>query len=405
MGHRRSMRIQPFGLAFIAFRLSRNSYFHVAFSVLYFQSLGFSLATALSLESFYYIAKAGCEVPCGVFADSVGRKLTLVLGSLAAASCYLGLGLCDQYWQMMLFEAGLGLSMSMASGTDSALVYDEYKALAKTAEYEHVESIGWGMRNIARGVASAFGSLFATWYTMGSTFILTSIAIFMSAPVAAIFLKEGGRRKTSLGAVVASAASLVRRNAEYRRVLLQFAIITIGVKAGFWAFQPFSDLHHLPLEWIGTCFTALLFISLVASFFVKRICRVFGLLHTQTALIVAAFAIMSLSFASEGKAGILIVSLGLALHAIAQGISDPIMRILINRYADSDSRATAMSVASMAGDGSFSLVAPLFGYLIDKQGGAAASIAIVAVTLCSLYPDLIKLHQAGMKKQTVHKRG
>jgi MFS family permease len=392
------MRIERFGLAFIFFRFSRNSYFHVAFSVLYFQSLGFSLATALSLESFYYIAKAGFEVPCGVFADSIGRKLTLILGSLIAASCYLGLGLCDQYWQMMLFEAGLGLSMSMASGTDSALVYDEYKSLGKTDEYERVESIGWGMRNIARGVASAFGSVFASWYTMGSTFILTSIAIFASAPVAAIFLREGGRKKMTLKSVVGSAMALIRTNGEYRRVLLQFAVITIGVKAGFWAFQPFSDLHHVPLEWIGTCFTALLFISLVASFFVERICRIFGLLHTQTALIVAAFAIMSLSFASGKAAGMVLVSIGLALHAVAQGISDPIMRILINRYAESDSRATAMSVASMAGDGAFSLVAPLFGYLIDKQGGAGASLAVVVLTLVALCPDLVKLQQARQRK-------
>jgi len=383
------MRVEPFGLAFIIFRFSRNSYFHVAFSVLYFQSLGFSLATALSLESFYYVAKAGFEVPSGVFADRVGRKTTLVLGSLIAASCYLGLGLCDQYWQMMLFEAGLGLSMSMASGTDSALVYDEYKAIGKIGEYERVESAGWGMRNIARGLASAFGSVFAAWYTMGSTFILTSIAIFISAPVAAIFLKEGHRKSTTLKIVVLSAISLVQRNGEYRRILLQFAIITIGVKAGFWAFQPFSDLHHIPLQWIGACFTALLFVSLVASFFVERICSLFGLLHTQTALIVAAFVVMSLSFASTGRAGIVIVSIGLALHAVAQGISDPIMRILINRYAESDSRATAMSVASMAGDGAFSLVAPLFGYLIDKHGGAAASLAIVLVSLSALCPDLI----------------
>nr|WP_249154599.1 MFS transporter [Bradyrhizobium manausense] len=383
------MRVEPFGLAFIVFRFSRNSYFHVAFSVLYFQSLGFSLATALSLESFYYVAKAGLEVPSGVFADRIGRKMTLVLGSLIAASCYLGLGLCDQYWQMMLFEAGLGLSMSMASGTDSALVYDEYRAIGKIREYERVESAGWGMRNIARGLASAFGSVFAAWYTMGSTFILTSIAIFISAPVAAIFLREGNRKSTTLKGVVLSAVSLVQRNGEYRRVLLQFAIITIGVKAGFWAFQPFSDLHHIPLQWIGACFTALLFVSLVASFFVERICGLFGLLHTQTALIVAAFVIMSLSFASTGVAGIVIVSIGLALHAVAQGISDPIMRILINRYAESESRATAMSVASMAGDGAFSLVAPLFGYLIDKHGGAAGSLAIVLVSLSALYPDLI----------------
>lgn len=388
------MKFEPFGLAFIIFRFSRNSYFHVAFSILYFQSLGFSLATALSLESFYYVAKAALEVPCGVLADRIGRKKALVLGSLIAASCYFGMGVCDQYWQMMLFEAGLGLSMSMASGTDSALVYDEYKAIGNVSEYERVESIGWGMRNIARGLASAFGSLFATWYTMGSTFILTSIAIFASAPVAAIFIKEGNRKSTTLRAVITSAILLIRRNAEYRRILLQFAIITIGVKVGFWAFQPFSDLHHVPLEWIGACFTALLFVSLVASFFVDRICSVLGLLHTQTALIVSAFVVMGVSFEFSGPIGIVLLSFGLSLHAVAQGISDPIMRILINRYAESESRATAMSVASMAGDGAFSIIAPAFGYLVDKSGGASASIAVVIVTLSALLPDLLRFQVA-----------
>lgn len=394
------MKIQPFGTAFIIFRFSRNSYFHVAFSILYFQSLGFSLATSLSLESFYYVSKAIFEVPCGIFADRIGRKAALFFGSLIAASCYFGMGTCDQYWQMMLFEAGLGLSMSMASGTDSALLYDEYKAVNNIQEYEQVESIGWGMRNVARGVASAFGSLFATWYTMGSTFILTATAIFISAPIAAIFLKEGNRKTTSMRTVLISTGYLIRINKEYRRILLQFCIITIGVKVGFWAFQPFLDLHHIPLQWIGACFTALLVVSLVASFFVIRICSLLGFLHTQTAIVISAFIIMGISFELTGTLGLIFLALGLIVHAVAQGISDPIMRILINRYAESESRATAMSVASMAGDGAFSLVAPLFGYLVDRSGGMAASFTIVFVTLIALVPDLIR-YQASSRRNAL----
>lgn len=385
------MRFESFGLAFILFRFSRNSYFHVAFSILYFQSLGFSLATAMALESFYYVAKCVFEVPCGVFADRAGRKLALVLGSLIAASCYLGMGLCDQYWQMVVFEAGLGLSMSLASGTDSALLYDEYRDVGKIKEYEKVESIGWGMRNFARGLASAFGAFFASWYSMGATFILTAAAIFASAPVAAIFLKEGRQNSTPVKGVMVSAIRLIKCNSAYRQTLIQFAIVTIGVKVGFWAFQPFSDLHHIPLKWIGVYFTLLLTVSLVASLFVEPICRTFGLVHTQTVLVVSAFLVLGLSFQVEGRLGTVLLAVGLGLHAVVQGISDPIMRILTNRYSGKESRATAMSIASMTGDGAFSIVAPAFGYLVDKEGGAIASYAIVLLTLVALLPDVVRM--------------
>lgn len=385
------MITEKIGFAFIFYRFLRNSYFHVAFSILYFKSLGFSLSESLALESFYYLSKAICEVPSGVFADYFGRKRSLVIGAILAAGCYLGMGYFERYWAMAIFEIGLGISMSLTSGTDSALLYEEYVHVGKIDEYEKVESIGWGMRNIARGVASAIGSIFATWYSMATTFIMTAVVISISVPIAALSLKESVKTSNKINSIVKSSFTLITKNAAYRRVMLQFAIITIGVKVGFWAFQPFAELHGIELRWIGTCFTLLLFVTLAASFYVERICSKFGFLHTQTLLIVSAFFLIGLSFVVPVHLALLSASAGFVLHAIAQGISDPIMRIVINRNAESKNRATAMSLASMAGDSAFSAIAPPFGYIVDAKGGAAACILIIAITLLALIPNMLNV--------------
>ncbi len=382
------MKFEKFGWAFIFFRICRNSYFHVAFSLIYFQSLGFTLSQSLMLESFYYISKAIFEVPGGILADQFGRKNALVASAVISAVSYLGIGLSSSYLVLALCEIGIGISMSFSSGTDSALIFDEYKAQDKVEEYQRVESIGWGMRNISRGVASAFGSIFAAWYSMAGTFILSSVVIIFSAPIAVIYLKEINRQRSSISQIFYSIIYLIKNNQTYRHFIIQFSLITMGVKVGFWAFQPFAMEHGIPLSWVGGCFTLILLVSLIASFFTEKITNIAGYINTQVALGVSCFFFMGISFYFSGVAGILIMAIGFLLHAILQGISDPIMRIKVNKCADSRSRATAMSVTSMFGDISFAIFAPIFGYLVENYGGDIASYIVSLIVMLSLLPYL-----------------
>jgi MFS family permease len=62
-----------------------------AVAILYFTHVTGSLALGMSIFSIASIADAVFEVPTGILSDMVGRKNTIVLGSLASiayAVCY-----------------------------------------------------------------------------------------------------------------------------------------------------------------------------------------------------------------------------------------------------------------------------------------------------------------------------
>jgi sugar phosphate permease len=51
---------------------------------------------------------------------------------------------------------------------------------------------------------------------------------------------------------------------------------------------------------------------------------------------------------------------------IFRGVATPVLRDYINRYSDSDSRATILSLRSFLIRGFFAILAPLFGWFSDK---------------------------------------
>jgi len=69
------------------------------------------------------------------------------------------------------------------------------------------------------------------------------------------------------------------------------------------------------------------------------------------------------------------------LNLFVWGYSFPVLLDLMNRRIESRIRATALSVAAMAGSLAFAILSPAFGRIVDSAGLRAAFFALGALFL------------------------
>ena len=131
--------------------------FQTAYLVIYFAQILNSYTLAMSIMAIEQVSSAVFDVPTGIMSDSIGRKKTLVIGSLAAA---LGIGcyaLASGFASLMAGAVLCGLSTCLFNGNNNALLYETLKSEGKQAEYHHYQGRLSSMFQLALGLA-ALGS-------------------------------------------------------------------------------------------------------------------------------------------------------------------------------------------------------------------------------------------------------
>jgi len=362
---------------FFVFRLFRYSYFHVAIGLMYFQSVGLSLSQALSLESIYYVTKAISDVPGGYFADKMGRKTSLIAGSLLCAAAYGVMGLGSTYAVFAVAEIMLGIAMSLATTSDSALLYDELEARGEIERYEQAEGTGWAMRNLGFGAASAIGAWIAATTSLAVPFLVSAVVISVSVLFVVFFLHEPHFKENKNKTPWFKAIGKVFAQPGFVLIVLFFAITFVAVRIGFWAFQPMLEHLQVELGYYGVLFGVMLGISLLSALRVGWVKNAAGGPWSVLALLISlCFLILGAGAYLGGLAGLVVALLGFAVHSIAQGVYDPVMRREINALSDGPVRASTMAVATMLGNIGFAIVAPVYGWSVEAHGHGFTMLAI-----------------------------
>ncbi len=123
-------------------------------AVPFFQSKGLSMQEVFSLQALFGAVVLLTEVPSGYLADLFGRRNTLVIGAVIGAIGHSCLLAAEGFWTLAIFEVCLGISHSLISGADLALLYDTELALGKS-EDEQRQVVGrlYGTRTFSEALA------------------------------------------------------------------------------------------------------------------------------------------------------------------------------------------------------------------------------------------------------------
>lgn len=154
-------------------------------TVLFERVLGFSYSRVFTLGAVYMLMFVIFNVPAGALADIIGRKKTLILGSMSLVLASIATGLSSNFTQVLLSFFLWALGFCLITGADEALLYD---ALSNESAY----STAWGRASFYSllGLALA-GILGPILFSKNFRFpyLFSAIPFFLSA-VCLLFFPE-----------------------------------------------------------------------------------------------------------------------------------------------------------------------------------------------------------------------
>jgi MFS family permease len=358
---------------FYWYRLTKFSLFHIAILVLFYQERGLSFSQIMLLQSLYYLAKVISEVPTGAWADRVGRKKSLVIGSFFHSLAYLLIFLSHSLFLFVLGEMVAGISMSFAYGADSALAYDTLKSLGREDEYQRIEGNGNGMRQLSFALFAPIGGLLAT-VNLSLPYLASSVGIFASALIALTFVEPPVESTGSLAGQFAvrrrfyhevqKSLGLMVENRHILWLVFFFSLVFLATRLGFWTYQPYFKTVGLPLSLFGLVMAGFYLLSALISKQADRLERVLKenlMLLAMPVSVLTSFALMSVFPYRWGISFILI-------QQFTTGVHEPVLKTYLNRRTPSEVRATMLSLQNMAGNTVFAMFAPFLGSLVDRFG-------------------------------------
>jgi MFS family permease len=354
---------------FYAYKLSTETYFLSAIWILFLQSRGFSLTEIGLAEAAFHLAPLLLELPSGSFADLVGRRWSLAIGSLLIAISSAVLWMADSL-PMAMFALFLhGASYSFRSGADQAFLYESLGE--RQSSFAGIFGKLLGASYLVAGAAAWIGAALSDVnYTL--PFAL-SIGVALGGIWLAVGLSEPPR-DPDLPVHEPSVLGHMRRAKEALRAQPSVAAMLV-FSGGFWASVSIAGLY-LPAAFaerglsntvIGAVFAAMMVMDALGATLAGRASTI-GRFSTQVVVLGAVSGFLLAGTA----AGALWFALGaFLLSRLISGLIEPLLFAWFNRKLPSEQRATLLSIESWMFSLSMIIAFPLAGRLAEVQGWGA----------------------------------
>ena len=339
--HKRTVALYPW------FKFAQNLVFWQAIWFLYFQNV-LSAAEAILLYAVYDLSTMMLEVPSGWISDGLGRRLTLILSSLAGVLGGVLVVAGDGFAAFALAQVAFGTAAALASGTDSALLYEALQADGREDEIEAQELRAWRFSFAALATSAITGGAVALYFDV-LTFAMSAVAS-AAAVVLCWFMSDVDRPATrnAFQALRTLWASLKQPVLVW---LLALGVVMYGFSHLPFVFgQPFivealkgTGLQaDAPLV-SGAVTTSMMIISVLTSLIAERVRRRIGL----TPLLLSAFALQIVIVAVLAATNSIAAIAVLLLRMVPDSMSRPFVLARIQPFLSDDSRATYLSVRAL----------------------------------------------------------
>ncbi len=354
---------------FYAFKLITEIQFTGGIWILYLKSQGLSLAEIGLSESAFHLAPVLLELPSGSFADLVGRRWSLAIGSFLIALSSLLLFFADTLPMAMLALFLNGASYSFRSGADQAYLFDSLG--------DRQSSFG----NILGKLMGASYILGAATIWLGASLSEISyswpIGLTVASGLAGIWLAVGlaeNRQQTEEQEDSANHRS-VREHAREAVAALRARPDVVAVllfSGGFWATATITFLYlqaafserGLSNGEIGLVLAGGLILTALGATVVGRVEH-----RVRFSRQLSVLAVLT----GLGIAGTAYGAIGIAIFAylvanLTSGLLEPLMFAWFNRQLPSAQRATLISVESWLFSLTMIVAFPVAGWAAERQG-------------------------------------
>jgi MFS family permease len=357
---------------------------------------GLSNLEAFAANAFFTAGMVLFEIPTGVVADTIGRRVSYLAGTLtlmATTLLYVMLWeINGPFWAWALASLLLGLGFTFFSGAVEAWLVDALDATGFTGELEQIFGRGQIVTGIGMLTGSVIGGYVAQVTSLGVPFVMRAAVLVLMFGFAAWAMKDIGftprRGENTISEMKKIAANSIDYGWRVPSVkwIMLAAPFTAGV--GFYAFyalQPYLlELVGDPTAYGIAGITAALVAGsqIIGGFLAPRIRRLFRL---RTSALLLAVGAGALTLALIGLIEEFWVAIGLiAIWAMLSSATMPIRQSYINGMIPSQQRATILSFDSMLGSTGGVVIQPALGRAADASGYATSYLFGAAITVFAL---------------------
>ena len=333
--------------------------------VLFLIAKGLSFTEIMILQSIAAISVILFEVPTGVTADKLGRKLTLIMGSALWAISLTIYILGSNFIVFALAEVIFSLGATFKSGADVALIYDTLKSNGQEKEFQAIEGHA---RSLAL-YAQAIGSVIAGFVYEVNIYLPMVISIgFM---LVTIIITSGFKEPpSSLSKRISikvyyeqikNSGSYILKHEKLKALILYSMIFFVFYRTGFWYFQPYMENVDIPVKYFGIIF----FVFNVTAALASKYSHYF-MEKTKPKTLTIMSALLIISFILLGTITVWIGFVAILFQQLARGVYRPVMNKYLNKHIPSDKRSTVLSFQSLANNLTVALAFPFMGKLKDS---------------------------------------
>lgn len=357
-----------------------------AFLAIYCAQVTGSYTTGMAVMATQKLAGALTDIPTGILSDKIGRKNTIVLGSLImllASVCY---AFADGSAVMFLAALLTGFSESLFSGNNDALLYESLKEKNQEERLHHHQSRTESMFQLGLGLSALLSMLFVQ-DGLRLVFMVGIIPQILSFVVSLFFVESKNSSHAQHGGLDHFLETIrsVLRNKKLSLLLLgnavgsgaaeaHFGFITVFIQQLWptWGLGFYRGLHHA-LAFVGCLFAGKI-IDIFKPLRAVVAVRIYVLVSSSLALVLANM-VSPVFYLS---------------NALTYGAGNAARSALMQKEFNDKQRATLGSVVSFATKMVYGGTSLMLGLLADHMSVRAAAGFAVGLGLLSL-PTYLKV--------------
>ncbi|HEY6731084.1 MAG TPA: MFS transporter [Solirubrobacterales bacterium] len=357
---------------------------------------GLSNLEAFAANAFFTAGMVLFEVPTGVVADTVGRRLSYLLGTVTlTASTFLYVLLWQveaPFWQWAISSMLLGLGFTFFSGAVEAWLVDALAATGFTGQLEEVLGRGQVVTGAAMLIGSVAGGFIAQQTSLGVPFVLRGLILIVMFGVAFRLMHDVGFSPEKSTGPLAEMRKVASDSIEYgwrvpaTKWLMVEALFTGGVGIyAFYALQPYllelyGDPHAYQIAGLVAAIVA--GAQIAGGVAAPRIRRLFHR-RTSALIVTAGLGVVSLGLIGIVESFWAVIGL-IAIWGLLFAATMPIRQSYLNGLIPSQQRATILSFDSMMTSTGGVWAQPLLGRAADAWGYAPSYLIGAGISVLAL---------------------
>jgi len=350
-------------------------------AILYFQKITGSYALGMSVFSIAYASSAFLELPTGILSDYVGRKKTLILGSLCSVLCIVLYAIGTSYWILVLGALLQGASRSFYSGNNDALLHDTLKETNQSHQYDEFLGKTSSLFQVGLALSALFGGVIAYWSFSWVMWI--SVLPQLGALVTSLFINEPKTKDHTPSNIYTHLGTSIRLFFSQKKLqyLSVASIIRFSLGEAAYFFRSAFVASLWPVWAIGISNMLSNIGAAISFYFSGKIIKKydypfilqFEIICNRVVNLTALLfpTVLSPAFMS--------------LTSLMFGVGSVATNTLLQKEFTDSQRATMGSINSFAGSIAFAVFSVILGAIADRFGVIPALVTIHVILITPLF--------------------